>query len=419
MKKSRILALLLAAAMVFALCGCVTVEIPAADGAPAAAEEAAEEEASVPENEEAEEAEAGDNGEEGAEITITDMIGREVAVTPGSYTRVVCIGAGALRMYSYIGSVDLLCGVEDIDNTTLEERPKMFDSVARPYVQAYGDVFNALPSCGVGGPQAQAAEAEKILSCEPDIVISEYEDVEKEDALQEQLGVPVITLKAGPGGVFDENFYATMQMLGVIFQNEEKAEQLVSFIQAERAEIEGRTADIPEEEKPAVYICGLGNWGTTNHLMTAQNYISFNVANIKNVVTDLAAPGIQAIEEEKFTALGEEMDIIIMDAAAVKNIKPLYAEDPTMFDTCKAWQDGEVYLEMAYNAYYTNYEIALINTWFIAKTVYPDLFEDIDITEKTNEVTQVFFGQDLADQISAAPSSFGGYQKIDTASFFE
>ena len=54
-----------------------------------------------------------------------------------------------------------------------------------------------------------------------------------------------------------------------------------------------------------------------------------------------------------------------MDAAAVKNIKPLYAEDPTMFDACKAWQNGEVYLEMAYNAYYTNYEIALINTWFI------------------------------------------------------
>ena len=36
-----------------------------------------------------------------------------------------------------------------------------------------------------------------------------------------------------------------------------------------------------------------------------------------------------------------------MDAAAVKNIAPLYAEDPTMLDTCKAWQDGSVYLEMA------------------------------------------------------------------------
>ena len=117
-------------------------------------------------------------------------------------------------------------------------------------------------------------------------------------------------------------------------------------------------------------------------------------------------------------ALGDEMDIIIMDAAAVKNIKPMYAEDPTMFDTCKAWQNGEVYLQMAYNAYYTNYEIALINTWFVAKTVYPELFQDIDLTEKTNKITEIFLGADLADEIFACPSSFGGYQKIDTATFF-
>ena len=68
-------------------------------------------------------------------------------------------------------------------NTTLSTRPKMFDSVARPYVLAYGDKFAKLDSCGVGGPNAQTAEAEKILMCNPDIVISEYEDKEKEDAL--------------------------------------------------------------------------------------------------------------------------------------------------------------------------------------------------------------------------------------------
>ena len=403
MKTKKITALILALIMLLSLCACGSQSAALAAAEAPAAEAPAESELPAAEPE---------------EITITDMIGREVTVTPGSYKRVVCIGAGALRMYSYIGDVSLLCGVEDIDNTTLDERPKMFDSVARPYVLAFGGTFSALPSCGVGGPNAQAAEAEKILSCNPDIVISEYEDVDKENALQEQLGVPVVTLKAGPNGVFDDAFKNTMTMLGTIFCNEEKAEKLVSFIDSEAAEIASRTADIKDEDKPGVYICGLGNWGTTNHLMTAQNYISFNIANVRNVVTDLEKDGIQAIEEEKFVALGDDMDIIIMDAAAVKNIKPLYTEDPTMFDACKAWQNGEVYLEMAYNAYYTNYEIALINTWFIAKTVYPDLFEDIDITEKTNEITEMFLGEELADAVFSCPSSFGGYQKIDTASFF-
>ena len=355
---------------------------------------------------------------ESAEIIVTDMIGREVTVTPGSYKRVVCVGAGALRMYSYIGDVNLLAGVEDIDNTTLSERPMMFDSVARPYVLAYGDTFNTLPSCGVGGPMAQTAEAEKILSCNPDIVISEYEDVDKAAALEEQLGVPVITLKAGSKGVFDDAFYGSMELLGKVFGEEEKAATLVKFVQDEAAAISAIVADIPEEEKPSVYVCGLGNWGTTDHLMTAENYVSFQIAGVKNVVSGLSTQGVGPIEEEKFVELGEQMDIIIMDAAAVKNIKPLYAEDPTMFDTCAAWRNGEVYLEMAYNAYYTNFEIALINTWFIAKTVYPEQFADIDLTAKTNEVTKMFLGQELAEEIFACPSSFGGYQKIDTATFF-
>ena len=351
-------------------------------------------------------------------ITVTDMIGREVTVTPGSYQRVVCIGAGALRMYSYIGDVSLLSAVEDIENTTLATRPMMFDSVARPYVIAFGDVFNTLPSCGVGGPMAQAAEVEKILACNPDIIISEYEDVAKANALEAQLGVPVITLKSGDNGVFDDSFKGTMTLLGKIFCEEERAATLVSFIESEAAAITARTKDVAEADKPSVYICGLGNWGTTNHLMTSQNYISFEVANIKNAVGGLSTNGITPIEEEKFVDIGDEIDIMILDAAAVKNVKPLYKEDATMFDHVKAWQDGEVYLQMAYNAYYTNYEIALINTWFVAKAVYPELFSDIDMTAKTNEICKAFLGKEMATEIFAYPSSFGGYQKINTATFF-
>ena len=362
---------------------------------------------------------AGASSQPAAEQTvITDMIGREVTVNPGSYQRVVCIGAGALRMYSYIGDVNLLCGVEDIDNANSPNRPAMFDTVARPYALAFGDVFSQLPSCGVGGPTAQTAEAEKILSCNPDIVISEYEDVEKATALEEQLGIPVITLSVGTKGVFDEKFYGSMELLGKVFGQEEKAAKLTQFVKDEEAAITARVKDIADADKPSVYVCGLGNWGTTDHLMTAENYVTFTVAGVKNVVSGLGIQGIGPIEEEKFVELGENMDVMILDAAAVKNIKPLFAEDPTMFDSCKAWQNGEIYLEMAYNAYYTNFEIALANTWFIAKTVYPEAFADIDMTEKTNQITQAFLGMELADKIFACPASYGGYQKIDTNTFF-
>ena len=420
MKMKKLTALLLASVMTMGAWGCGEAQ-PAEQNPVQETVEEKQEEAAAAGTEAATAETAAETAvetEAAGPINVTDMIGREVEILPGSYTNVVCIGAGALRMYSYVGDVNLLCGVEDIDNTSLEERPKMFDSVARPYVLAYGDVFQNLPSCGVGGPNAQAAEAEKILSCNPDIVISEYEDVEKEDALQEQLGVPVITLKSGPKGVFDDSFDGSMELLGTIFNAQDKADRIISYIDEQEKEISDRTENIAEDAKPSVYVCGLGNWGTTNHLMTAQNYVLFNIAHVKNVVSDLEKDGIQEIEEEKFVALGENIDLMIMDAAAVKNIKPLYAEDNTIFDSCKAWNEGEVYLEMAYNAYYTNYETALANTWFIASSVYPEEFADVDMTVKTNEIMQVFYGKDLADQIFACPSSFGGYQKIDTATFF-
>ena len=357
-----------------------------------------------------------DDAPKAQSVVVTDMVGREVEIVPGSYTRVVCIGAGALRVYTYINGADLLCGVEDIENKTLQSRPKMFDSVALPYHIAYGDVFATLPSCGVGGPQAQAAEAEKILSCNPDIVISEYEDADKSNALQEQLGVPVITLKPGQN-VFASAFKDTLRLLGQVFCREERAEEIISFVESEAAQIKTRVAGIAEEQKPSVYICGLGNWGTTNHLMTSPNFPLFEAANVKNIVSDLATKGAQAIEKEKFEAIGNDIDIMIIDAAAVKNIKPLFAEDPAMFSSVKAWNNGEVYLQLAFNAYYTNYELALANTWFIAKSVYPALFEDIEMTAKLNEITEAFLGKAMAEEIFSFPTSRGAYGKIG-AEFF-
>ena len=337
--------------------------------------------------------------------TVTDAIGRKVDVKPGTYRRVVCIGAGALRLYSYIGDISALAGVEDIDNINAGGRPMMFDNVARPYVLAGEEVFNELPSCGKGGPQAQTAEPEKILACNPDIVISEYEDADKEDALQEQLGVPVITLKYG-NGVMNEKLYSTLYMLGSVFGKKERAEDLINYHYNSLKQVFDATKNVSQKKK--AYICGLGNWGTTNQFMTSSNFETFQIAHVDNVAKDLALSGIQAIKEEQFLSLAPSMDVMIFDAAAVKNIKGKEYD----FSSCAAFKTGEVYLQMAYNAYYTNVETALANTWFTAKSVYPDLFKTVDIEAKTNEITLKFNGAELYSRIKDLKMSYGGYQKI-------
>ena len=77
----RIVSLLLAFVLVTSLCACGAQNAAAPTAAPEAPTAAPETTAATA----------------SPEVTVTDMIGREVTVLPGSYSKVVCIGAGALR----------------------------------------------------------------------------------------------------------------------------------------------------------------------------------------------------------------------------------------------------------------------------------------------------------------------------------
>ncbi len=342
-------------------------------------------------------------------VNVTDMVGRIVSVKPGSYKKVVCIGAGALRLYSYVGDLNALAGVEDIDNMTVEGRPSMFDGIARPYQIAGASVFDKLPSCGIGGPKNQKAEEEKILACAPDLIISEYADVEKCNALQKKVGAPVLNVQSA------NKFEDSAKLLGTVLGTSSRANYVVQFRKDQMAAISARI-DQANLTKPKGYIAGLGNWGTADHFSTSPNYEPFQVARINNVVTpDIFNTETRTITPENFVAKASEMEFMVFDSAAVAKIRAAGYD----FSTCKAFQTGNVYLQMGFNVYYTNIETALINTWFISKSAYPSLFEDISIEAKANEITMAFNRANLYDAIKAKPLSYGGYQKIENpAQFF-
>ncbi len=338
-------------------------------------------------------------------LRLTDMAGRKVDVTPGSYSRILCIGAGALRLYSYVGDMDKICAVEDIDNLALESRPAMFDGVARPYMVAYGDSLKGLPSCGVGGPKAQVVETEKILACEPDLILSEYEDAETSDKLQESVKAPVLTLDYGSGTSLNKTVYGSLLMLGKALGKEEKAKSLITYCNDSVKSIWDTTKGVAQKK---AYVAGLGNWGTANAYSTSPAYEAFTYAHVDNVVKNRPTQGVQTIDTELFLSLAPSMDVMVFDAASVKNIKGQGID----FSSCPAFKSGEVYLQMAYNAYYTNVETSLINCWFVAASLYPERFENFNISAKANEIYQKFLGKDLYSGVLEYKFSYGGYQKI-------
>ncbi len=94
------------------------------------------------------------NEEETGEKVVTDLLGREVTV-PNNPQRIVCIGAGALRLYSYVGDLSKLAGAENVEKTDSTYGTNL---AIRPYKEVNQEVFDNLQDCGKGGPKNQTAE---------------------------------------------------------------------------------------------------------------------------------------------------------------------------------------------------------------------------------------------------------------------
>lgn len=351
------------------------------------------------------------------EITISDGIGRSNTYLPGTYNKIVCVGAGALRLYSYIGDLSLLAGVEDIDNPSKRENGSFaFEGVARPYYDANKESFRNLPSVGTGGPVANQSgpNLTSLVSVSPDLIISDFETAEAAKQMEDATGAKVFTIKYGKAAIYDSTVIDVLTSLGKILKKEERTNSLVSYINTSINELKEITKNVEEKDKPLVYVGGIGNWGQKDYLATHSNYPMFNVANIKNALSEvtLTAQGQQDITKAAFEELAPKIDKFIIDAAGMKQTISAYNADKTIFDNVKAVSNGEVYLQLPYNAYYTNLEISLMDGYYDASITYPSLFANYDLEAKYKEILTTFVGKDVYDAEKALSGSYGGYQKI-------
>lgn len=344
------------------------------------------------------------------DVTITDSLGREVTIDTKNVDRALCIGAGSLRLYSYVVGATGLVAAEDIDRNP----GGAFEGIPVPYKDANLSYFSTLESCGTGGPKGQTPEVEKILLANPNIVISMLTDATAANTLQEALGVPVVCLSYGSSQVFNDKLKESINLLGQIFNKKARANELTSYIDSVKTELNNATKDVRDEDKKSVYLGCLGNYGVQDIYSTCANYSLFDVANIKNVVdSDHTSGGYVTIDKEALVK-NYDPDIIILDAAGVAKFAATYKADKETFDNLKAFKNGDVYLQMPYNAYYTNIETALADAYYSYKIAYD--VDSIDMEAKTNEITKKFLGVEMYDSIKNMPKGYGGFQKV-TASF--
>ena len=343
--------------------------------------------------------------------TVTDLLGREVTV-PEKINRVVCIGAGSLRLYTYVGDLSKLVGAQDVDKDGTGVGATLS---IRPYKMVNKDWFNSLPSCGMGGPQG-SADAEKILSLNPDIVFSLYtSDKAAMDDLQQKIRKPVVVLSYGKAEAFDENVKKSIALLGDILNRKERANELLSFISDTETYLSSIGEGIDKDEKKTVYLGCQSNYGTHGIESSSANYSIFDVSKIRNVLDENGFKGYQkSLDLDKLVKMNPQR--IVLDAGGLYILKTqLQDKDKSeILNSLSAFQNGEIYLQMPYNAYYTNLETAYADAYFDAWVQYHDIAPEklnFDYVEKAREIYTLFLGEDCYDDV--ADQMYGGFQKLD------
>lgn len=329
-------------------------------------------------------------------ITITDMANRQVVLNE-SIERAVAIGPGALRLYIYINGVDKLAGVEQCEINSAAGKPY---NIANPQL-------NNSPVIGPGGPQ-NPPDPEKIWAAKPDVIFSTYgENSAAADNLQAQTGIPVVELSYGEVSVFDPDIYQSLLMIGQIMDREQRAQEVVDYMENCYEDLHNRTCDIADKGKPRVYMGALNARGSHGIESTQGQYALLDALNAVNVADETGKTGSIMVEKEKL--LQWDPDIIIVDAGGFTMVQDDYKKNPEFYQALTAVKNGRLYRQLPYNFYTTNIDTALADAYFLGKTIYPDHFEDIDPQDKADEIYQFLLGKPVYEQMC---QDFGAFAQV-------
>ena len=334
-------------------------------------------------------------------ITVTDMANRTVEIQKDPQ-RIIGVGAGALRMISYLNAADRVVGVDDREqknyNTSGLGMPSGID---KPYNLANPELATK-PFIG-----SRYGDPELIAAQNPDVVFFTFTTGKDAQALQEKSGKPVVALVSGDIGKNKETFYQSLNLMAKILGKEERAKTITTYIDATIADLKSRTKDIPAGKRPTVYVGGIAYNGAHGFLSTDPAYAPLLMVNGNNVAASAGTGGQMMIDKEKL--LEWDPDIIFVDEASYSLVKD-DLKDP-VYQSLTAVKNGRVYGVMPYNWYANNYDTVLADGYYIGKVLYPEQFSDIDSAQKADEIYTMLDGKPVYSNMSAL---FGGFMPFST-----
>lgn len=314
---------------------------------------------------------------------ITDALGRKVFV-PKNPKKIIGVKPGALRLLTYVAT-DLVSGVEQSESK---------------YVGAYSTANPELSKKPIIGPRF-GGDAELIIKANPDLVFCTYASAGDVDALQKKLGIPVIGLTNPELAIEKDKWFANIKIIGEALNRQETATKLIAYVDASITELNERTKKLNTEKKPSVYVGGVSMRGAHGLTSTRPFYPPFEFTNAKNLAVDLAKKS-ELVKNDAYISQEQLLlwnpDIIYIDGGGFDLCKKDIQSNEVLRKNLQALQKGNLHLLHPHNAYSTNYEMVLANAWYIAKTLYPDEFKNVDFDKKLEEILKAFFRKEVSSK---------------------
>ena len=307
--------------------------------------------------------------------TITDGADRQVEV-PEKVESIVCVGVGALRYSCYVGAQDLVIGVEDY-----EVKP----GISRLYNYVNFNKFKDLPVIGTNGQPY----TEEIINLAPDVIVMSKSASVEADDLQSKTGTPVVVVP-GSDTTLDQDAYDTIHILGELYGMQTRATELTNYLKDIQKDLDNRTRDIPDTEKPSVYVGGVSFKGHHGFEGTEAGYGPFTLIHANNLADTTGQTGAFNIDLEQ--VLSWDPDIIFLDFNGMSLIKEDYAKNPDYYNSLTAVQESNVYSQISFRSSASNLETALADAYYAACVMYPEQFRDVDPVVKAEEIFEMLLG---------------------------
>ncbi len=316
---------------------------------------------------------------------IVDHDGREVEI-PTQINRIV-VGTWpiAAQLSVYLGSAEKIVGVSPAAMAAAENG-------------ILGEIYPEFLRASTKFYEGENINVEELLLLNPDIVIGV--SGEAADSLREA-GIPVVGVSVSK---WNYDVVTTtgewLKLFDQIFGENKMAADVQTYTEQVQADIAARVSGLSGEERKKVMLL----FTYSDATMTTSGKVFFGQswcdhAGAINVGEGIETPGSASINMEQVYEWNP--DVILITNFTRAQPEDLYnnAIGNDDWSTVSAVKNKQVYKMPLgwYRSYTPGVDTAITLQW-VAKSVYPELFQDIDIEQVTREYFNNYFSIELTDE---------------------